>query len=113
MKDNNEAKTRKSLREYFGSKNIYCLEGMDCLLGLCNLLLRTGYEAESSAYRDTEKEIYYLIASEGASDNGLPLFSVLREYSFLTLQLARFACIAEHCSAFCEKDAVKTLGNLL
>ena len=113
MKENNEQKSRKSPREDYGSKNIYCIEGLDQFLGLCHFLLRTGYEAESSAYRDTEKDIYYLIASEGVSVNGLPGFPVLREYSFLTLHLARFVCIAEHCLIFCEKDAVKTLGNLL
>ena len=112
MKESNEQKSRKSPREDYGSKNIYCIEGMNQLLGLCHYLLRTGYESESSAYRDTEKDIYYLIASEGASVNGLPTLPILREYSFLTLHLARFACIAEHCLIFCEKDAVKTLGNL-
>ena len=113
MKESNEQKSRKSPREDYGSKNIYCIEGMNQLLGLCHYLLRTGYESESSAYRDTEKDIYYLIASEGVSVNGFPAFPALREYSFLTLNLARFICIAEHCSIFCEKDAVKTLGNLL
>ena len=113
MKENGDQRGRKSLREDGGNKNIYCICGMENLLTLCNFLYRADYDEESSVYRDTDKNIFYLIAAEGFGHYGLPIYPMLREYSFLTLQLARFVSVVEHCTSLCGEDAVKTLGKLL
>ena len=97
-------------REY---RSIFCIHGIENLLCLCRHLSVEKYGGDSSVYRDTEQDVYYLIACEGTiRPEGLPKHPALREFSFLTMNLAHFIRIIEHCRPICDKNAVAILGKL-
>ncbi|MBQ9121028.1 MAG: adaptor protein MecA [Clostridia bacterium] len=94
-------------------RSIFCIHGITNLLTLCRHLIAEKYTYDSSAYRDTEQDVYYLIATEGSMpQEGFPKYPILREYSFLTMSLAHFIRVIEHCRVICDKNAVEILGKL-
>lgn len=80
---------------------IYSFETMEHLLGACRGLQRSGYAGESKAYRDLERQAYYLILEQESfvvSEN----LGTLCHGSF-------YYYINEHCRLFCA-DAITVLS---
>lgn len=94
-------------------KNIFCVERLENLLLLCRYLSDDGYTGDSSAYKDVEQDMYYLLATEGTlRPSTLPRFPCLREFAFLTMNFTYLIRIIERCRPICDKNAVEILGKL-
>ena len=96
-----------------GREGAYCFERLDWLLCVCRRLVQSGYDGESSAYRDQDGRCYLILDSMNISS-----YAPLDEYSFIleygTYENAESLrlYIREHGSVICESGAVERLADI-
>lgn len=103
-----EERTLTEYRKYIyrarASHVIYSFEEMRYLLGCCRGLSGMGYSGSSRAYRDPDKNRYYL---------KLDCETPVAGENFGSLCPSRtFYYINEHCDVICAENAVEKLGKL-
>ena len=100
---------------------VYQFEDAENLMRVCKFLARRGYHRESGAFVEEipqKKRRYYLLISEPASSMQGKKAKYLRENLFIgefgtrVEHKSSIPYLREHCSCFCEGDAVHTLAAL-
>ncbi len=113
MKKSSEEAT--GIAERFVSKRkrsfAFKFDGIDPLLEACKRLNNSGYGGESSAYKE-DRYFYLKIRENGTEYAVSEPQSVLFEYAEELDSTYFDIYIGEHGKCICEKDAVKTLGEL-
>lgn len=103
MKSGNEAVLAEYRKYIFKGRVIYSFESMKHLLCTCRGLMKSGYVGESTAYRDDEKMLYYLMIEHESPIAVENLGTLCRGFAYYYIN--------EHCRMLCT-GAVATLGNL-
>lgn len=104
-----EERTLTEYRKYIyrdrGSHIVYSFEEMRYLLSCCLGLYRMGYGGSSRAYRDPDKQKFYL---------KLDCETPVAGENFGSLCPSRvYYYINEHCDVICAENAVEKLGKLV
>jgi len=99
----------RSVTEYrrggtIGRQVAYAFLRMDCLLGCCAALCRSGYPGSSSAYVDPGRRTFYLLLDRENPAPGEHLGSLCPSETVFYIN--------EHCDALCAENAAEKLGPL-
>ena len=87
-----------------GRQVAYAFLRMDCLLGCCAALCRSGYPGSSAAYVDPGHRTYYLLLDRENPAPGEHLGSLCPSETVFYIN--------EHCDALCAENAAEKLGPL-
>lgn len=98
---------------------IGCFDTLDELAGCCKQLQTSvGKDSDSSAWVEAEPKRWFLVVSELLTyrqflDDGLKTEAIIGEFGRNVKTPASISYIKEHCFNFCEKRAVKILGDMI
>ncbi len=104
----------RGLRPSRYSVGIYEFESLSPLLTACDRLSKCELVGQSAVYSEDGTSRYFLVLCESGNERTVPELTdaILYEYGGKRRKSGSYAYIKEHCSAVCDKDAVKWLGAL-